>query len=71
MKKKICLLLGVMLVCTSLIGCSANDISKDEQPMEVRHFTEENRADIAAHEGEEPEWIDWQYDGNTGNLIDK
>ncbi len=40
----------------------------DGQPMEARRFTEENGADIAAHEGEEPEWIDWQYDGNTGNL---
>ena len=43
----------------------------DGQPMEVKHFLEENEADIAAYEGEEPEWIDWQYDGNTGNLIDK
>lgn len=40
----------------------------DGQPMTARHFTEENGADIAAHEGEEPEWIDWQYDGNTDNL---
>lgn len=30
------------------------------QPMEVRRFTEENRADIAAYEGEDVEWIDWQ-----------
>ena len=43
----------------------------DGQPMEVKHFLEENEADIAAYEGEEPEWIDWQYDENTGNLIDK
>lgn len=35
----------------------------DGQPVEARRFTEENRADIAAYEGEEPEWIDWQYDG--------
>lgn len=30
----------------------------DGQPMEARHFTEENEADLAAYEGEEPEWID-------------
>lgn len=35
----------------------------DGQPVEARRFTEENEADIAAYEGEEPEWIDWQYDG--------
>ena len=40
-------------------------------PMARAANMKENRADIAAHEGEEPEWIDWQYDGNTGNLIDK
>lgn len=31
------------------------------QPVRARCFTEENGADIAAYEGEEPEWIDWQY----------
>ncbi len=30
------------------------------QPMEARRFTEANRADIAAYEGEDVEWIDWQ-----------
>lgn len=39
----------------------------DGKPVEARRFTEANRADIAAHEGEEPQWIDWQYDGNTDN----
>lgn len=43
----------------------------DGQPMEVRRFSEENVADIAAYEGEEPEWMDWQYDGNDGNLSDE
>ncbi len=32
----------------------------DGQPMEARRFTEENDADIAAYEGKEPEWFDWQ-----------
>lgn len=32
----------------------------DGQPVRARRFTEDNRADIAAHEGEEPQWIDWQ-----------
>lgn len=32
----------------------------DGQRMEARRFTEENEAAIAAYEGEEPEWIDWQ-----------
>ncbi len=36
----------------------------DRQPIETRHFTEENKADITAYEGEEPEWINWQYDKN-------
>lgn len=31
----------------------------DGQQVRARHFTEENGADMAAHEGEEPEWIDW------------
>lgn len=39
----------------------------DGEPVEARRFTEENEADIAAYEGEEPEWIDWKYDGNTDN----
>ena len=43
----------------------------DGQPKEVRRFTEGDEADIAAHEGEEPEWIDWQYNENTSNSIDK
>lgn len=30
----------------------------DGQPMEARRFTEENEADLAAYEGEEPDWID-------------
>lgn len=32
----------------------------DGKPVEARRFTEANRADIAAHEGEDVEWIDWQ-----------
>lgn len=32
----------------------------DGQQMRARRFTEEDDADLAAHEGEEPEWIDWQ-----------
>lgn len=32
----------------------------DGQQMRAKRFTEENEADIAACEGEEPEWIDWQ-----------
>lgn len=32
----------------------------DGQQVRARHFTEENEADIAAHEGEEPEWITLQ-----------
>ncbi len=43
----------------------------DGQPREVRRFTEGDEADIAAYEGEEPEWIDWQYNENTSNSIDK
>lgn len=39
----------------------------DGKPVEARSFTEENKADIVAYEGEETEWIDWQYDGNTDN----
>lgn len=39
----------------------------DGEPVEARRFTEENEADIAAYEGEEPEWTEWQYDGNTDN----
>lgn len=35
--------------------------TEDGQQVRARHFTEENEADMAAHEGEEPEWIDWQY----------
>lgn len=31
--------------------------------MQARHFTQEDGADLAAYEGEEPEWMDWQYDG--------
>lgn len=34
----------------------------DGQPVEARRFTEENEADFAAQEGEEPEWIEWEYD---------
>ncbi len=29
------------------------------QPTQARCFTQENEADMAAYEGEEPEWIDW------------
>ncbi len=29
----------------------------DGQPIETGHFTEENKADITAYEGEEAEWI--------------
>ncbi len=32
----------------------------DGQPVRDRRFTEDNGADIAAYEGEEPQWIDWQ-----------
>ncbi len=32
----------------------------DGQPVKARRFTEESGADIAAYEGEEPQWIDWQ-----------
>lgn len=42
----------------------------DGQPERARRFTEENRADIAAHEGEEPEWIDWHPEGLTGKYDD-
>ena len=32
----------------------------DGRRMEARSFTKENEADIAAYEGEDVEWIDWQ-----------
>lgn len=32
----------------------------DGQPVEARRFTQEDGADIAAYEGEDVEWIDWQ-----------
>ena len=32
----------------------------DGQPVRARRFTEEDDSSLAAHEGEEPEWIDWQ-----------
>lgn len=32
----------------------------DGQPVENRRFTQEDGADIAAYEGEDVEWIDWQ-----------
>ncbi len=34
--------------------------TSDGQPVEARRFTEEDGADIAAYEGEDVEWIDWQ-----------
>ena len=32
----------------------------DGQQVRARYFTEENEADLAAYEGEEPEWIAWE-----------
>ncbi len=40
-------------------GMTCYTYTADGQPVTARHFTEENEADIAAYEGEEPEWIDW------------
>ena len=42
----------------------------DGQPVRAERFTEENGADIAAHEGEEPEWIDWHPESLTGKYDD-
>lgn len=42
-------------------GMTFYTYTADGQRMEARHFTEENKADIAAYEGDDPEWIDWEY----------
>ncbi len=41
-------------------GMTFYTYTADGQRIQARHFTKENEADIAAYEGEEPEWIDWQ-----------
>jgi len=41
----------------SMIYYSYNEEGK---PVEARRFTEGDEADIAAHEGAEPEWVDWK-----------
>lgn len=41
-------------------GMTFYTYTAEGKPVEARHFTEENEADIAAYEGEEPQWIDWQ-----------
>lgn len=43
-------------------GMTFYTYTADGQPVQARHFTEEDGADIAAHEGEEPQWIDLQPD---------